>query len=99
MEQLFLLDASLAPTSSSRPARPRVAVTAATMKKIEQLGLNEAVIDPDAYRRRVARKERKCLSCLTVFRSSGPGNRICSDCKEGVDWSSPVASFSVAATF
>lgn len=29
------------------------------------------------------RKKRKCLSCERMFNSSGPGNRICNQCKGG----------------
>ena len=27
-------------------------------------------------------KKRKCLMCLSMFMSEGPGNRICGECKK-----------------
>ena len=27
-------------------------------------------------------KKRKCLMCLSMFISEGPGNRICNECKK-----------------
>ncbi len=36
--------------------------------------------------RKYARKWRDCLMCHGTFVSEWPGERICQNCKKGVDW-------------
>ena len=53
----------------------------------DQLTFGLLILDPQAHRILSMRKERKCLSCLHFFPSHGPGNRICSGCKDREAWS------------
>jgi protein-arginine kinase activator protein McsA len=62
---------------------------------IEQLTFGLIVTDPEKHRIQSMRKTRSCLSCGGTFASFGPGNRICSGCKEREAWSLP-ADYSVA---
>lgn len=73
--------------------RPR-----ARKAKGQQLSLGVAVTDPDKHRQQLAAKDRKCLSCLRVFPSTGPGNRICGPCKGSSMWSGPT-DFSLSGSF
>lgn len=50
---------------------------------MEQLSFGLLITDPQAYRIQTMRQSRRCLSCNRQFSSHGPGNRLCSDCKEG----------------
>jgi hypothetical protein len=68
------------------------------MAKVQQLTLGLIIVDPDAYRLQQQRRDRKCLSCAGMFRSSGPGNRICAPCKGLEAWSSP-ADYAIHASF
>jgi hypothetical protein len=75
---------------SPRPSRAKVKRAMPTFGVI--------VTDPDEHRKQLARKPRKCLSCSRDFDSTGPGNRICGDCKGLVAWSTPN-DFSIHASF
>jgi hypothetical protein len=63
----------------------------------EQLTLGLAILDPEAHRRQLARKSRRCLSCSTSFMSSGPGNRICTRCRASDAFTCSPVEFSIAA--
>ena len=56
-----------------------------------QLDFGLVVTDPEAHRRELGKKGRKCLSCSRTFQSTGPGNRTCGSCKEPEAWTSPTA--------
>jgi hypothetical protein len=58
-----------------------------TRINVEQVSVPIQVIDPEAYRRQIGRRLRKCISgisqsCLSQFLSDHAGHRICDDCKE-----------------
>jgi hypothetical protein len=89
MSQLFAdLPAQLPPAphvfpddSPSFVRRPVARITA------EQVSVPVEVIDPEAYRRQIGRRPRKCISgisqsCPGQFLSEHPGHRICDDCKQ-----------------
>jgi hypothetical protein len=81
MEQLgFAIDLPTiaAPRKPSPQPAPRQRIA---QVKLPTFGL--IITDPDAHRIQVQHKARKCLTCGDTFSSHGPGNRICSDCKEG----------------
>jgi hypothetical protein len=40
---------------------------------------DEEPLDPVIY------KARRCLYCMGVFESTGPGNRLCGPCKRNID--------------
>jgi hypothetical protein len=42
--------------------------------------------------RRPRRKARSCLYCRQTFMGSGPGERICLNCKETDEWRNAVAA-------
>lgn len=65
----------------------------------EQLDFGLVITDPQAHRAEAAKKQRKCLSCSTDFKSAGPGNRICSRCKNHEVFTSSPSSFSIHAAF
>jgi hypothetical protein len=65
----------------------------------EQLSFGLLILDPQAHRLQAMQKSRKCLSCQQQFASVGPGNRICSSCKDRDTWKSGVVEFSSAASF
>jgi hypothetical protein len=60
----------------------------------KQLDFGLIITDPEAHRLEMKKKGRTCLSCSQTFQSTGPGNRICSPCKELEAWTCPAA-FSV----
>lgn len=64
----------------------------------EQLSFGLIITDPEKHRIVSQHRPRRCLSCDRQFASSGPGNRICSPCKDLDVWSSPN-EFSVSASF
>lgn len=37
-------------------------------------------LPPREWEAKMRRRERRCLRCQQMFRSDGPGNRICSPC-------------------
>lgn len=37
----------------------------------------------DVWRRKMARKERRCMKCEKAFPSEGPHNRMCKLCRSG----------------
>jgi len=39
--------------------------------------------------RKYEAKTRKCLMCRTEFKSSWPGERVCSNCKQTSAWNEP----------
>jgi hypothetical protein len=65
---------------------------------MEQLSFGLIITDPQAHRHASQRKLRDCLSCHRAFLSEGPGNRVCSTCKNRDAWSGPTA-FTVVASF
>lgn len=65
-------------------------------KQTAQLDFGLMITDPEAHRVQSMRQTRRCLSCDGQFPSTGPGNRICGDCKQLDAWTSP-AEFSIAA--
>jgi hypothetical protein len=64
-----------------------------------QLDFGLLVLDPIEHRRQQQAKGRPCLSCRSMFPSTGPGNRICSGCKQRDAWSAAPAEFSIHAAF
>jgi hypothetical protein len=60
---------------------------------MEQLSFGLLITDPQAHRLQAMQKERKCLSCSRQFRSHGPGNRICSPCKDLDSWKAGSVEF------
>ena len=46
----------------------------------------EALLIAVDARRAAQRKPRKCLSCLRVFASTGPGNRRCGKCRDSSEY-------------
>lgn len=65
----------------------------------EQLSFGLIVTDPAAYRAQAAQKPRKCLSCSTEFKSTGPGNRICTRCKGLDHFTCSPSEFSLHCAF
>jgi hypothetical protein len=66
--------------------------------KALQLSFGLAITDPDEHRAQAASRQRRCLSCSSMFASTGPGNRICHTCRRTDAWSSP-AEFPIHAAF
>jgi hypothetical protein len=65
----------------------------------EQLSFGLLILDPQAHRLQAMCKPRKCLSCQSTFDSSGPGNRICTNCKGRDAWSSSPDAFAIHSAF
>lgn len=59
----------------------------------QQLDFGLIITDPQAHRIQSMRKTRRCLSCSDNFASTGPGNRICSPCKDLDAWKAGVTEF------
>lgn len=60
-----------------------------------QLTFGLIVLDPEQHRIEAMRKQRRCLSCQEQFGSTGPGNRICSLCRNSEVWKAGVSEFSI----
>lgn len=63
----------------------------------QQLSFGLVITDPQAHRIQAQRKTRRCLGCLEDFASSGPGNRICSPCRDLDGWKAGVTEFSIVS--
>lgn len=62
-----------------------------------QLSFGLIITDPQAHRIEAMRQTRRCLSCGDDFASHGPGNRICSSCKDLDGWKAGVTEFSTVS--
>ena len=87
MEQLFT-DLPIAPAPQRPAPAPRPRPSRAKVKR-SMPTFGTIITDPDEHRAQLARKPRKCLSCGDTFPSEHAGNRVCSDCKQLVAWSTP----------
>ena len=67
--------------------------------QIDQFSFGLIITDPQAHRIQAMQKTRTCLGCSRPFASTGPGNRICSPCKDLDGWKAAVTEFPTVAAF
>ena len=61
--------------------------------------ISKAAADAAKRRQDAQKKPRRCLSCLTMFDSRGPGNRICPRCTSGITYSGDNGFHDTSASY